>query len=305
MPATPSQWGSPMTTSVIIATFPAKPTGTARAPSVPPGGPPRGHTPAPAAPIISAPQSTPASASTGPAVAAATDIDVDMGAGPATLAPAVDPYDAFNMAQLKEEITKLEDLKQRLLHANMPLDALDAKLHHLVQLMQAKMPAGQQLDHALAVQRRAIQAHESLEKQATALQEQLALLTPRLQTSALAVTQAGAEVLRIRAELTSRTPAGPSGPTPAPSEALEQARDSILTALSSHAVNPEVTTAVQSLVTQTFSGLWNTLTSIPVPATPAGQALPTTGPVEHAVHPVDPAALEPNPFQPSTLPATE
>eukprot|EP00971_Amphidinium_carterae_P215772 4283173-Amphidinium_carterae.1 len=74
------------------------------------------------------------------------------------------------------------------------------------------MPAGQQLDHALAVQRRAVQAQESLEKQATALQEQLALLTPRLQASALAVTQAGAEVLRIRAELASQTNPVQSGP---------------------------------------------------------------------------------------------
>eukprot|EP00971_Amphidinium_carterae_P031458 619440-Amphidinium_carterae.2 len=191
-----------------------------------------------------------------------------MGAGPATSATPMDPYDAFNMAQLKEEITKLEDLKQRLLSATMPVDTLDARLHHLVQLMQPKMPAGQQLDHALAVQRRAVQAQESLEKQAAALQEQLTLLAPRLQASALAVTQAGAEVLRIRADLAAQTPTMQSGPTPAPSEALEQARDSILTALSSHAVDPDTTAAVQMLVTQTFSGLWSTLTSIPVPATP-------------------------------------
>eukprot|EP00971_Amphidinium_carterae_P105396 2087131-Amphidinium_carterae.1 len=139
-----------MATNVIIATFPAKPNGTARAQSVPPGGPPRGQSSAPSAPAVSPiqPMTAPSSSTT----AVATDVDVDMGAGPAIPVPPQDPYDAFNMAQLKEEITKLEDLKQRLLSAAMPMDTVDARLQHLVQLVQAKMPAGQQLDHALAVQ---------------------------------------------------------------------------------------------------------------------------------------------------------
>eukprot|EP00971_Amphidinium_carterae_P232795 4620048-Amphidinium_carterae.1 len=120
-----------MATSVIIATFPTKPTGTARAPSVPPRGPPRGPTAASTAAVNPTPQPMPAATSAGAAPAVAADLDVDMGAGLAAPNPPSDPYDAFNMAQLKEEITKLEDLKQRLLNADMPMDAIDAKLHHL------------------------------------------------------------------------------------------------------------------------------------------------------------------------------
>eukprot|EP00971_Amphidinium_carterae_P203679 4042353-Amphidinium_carterae.1 len=64
-----------MATSVIIATFPAKPTGMARAPSVPPGGPPRGQSTTPSAPAASAP--LPVLASGASPAAAPTDVDVE------------------------------------------------------------------------------------------------------------------------------------------------------------------------------------------------------------------------------------
>eukprot|EP00971_Amphidinium_carterae_P031457 619440-Amphidinium_carterae.1 len=75
MPATPTQWGSPMATNVIIATFPAKPNGTTRAQSLPPGGPLRGQTTAPSAPAAPAPQPAPAPSAP---IVATTDVDVDM-----------------------------------------------------------------------------------------------------------------------------------------------------------------------------------------------------------------------------------
>eukprot|EP00971_Amphidinium_carterae_P275529 5467181-Amphidinium_carterae.1 len=299
MPATPNQWGNPMATDVILSTFPAKPGGDLRSRSVPPGGPPRAQTPTAVGPALPSSGSGMAPV---PTPAANTDMDVDLSAGPAPAMGPPDPYDAFNMAQLKEEITKLEDLKHKLSGASLPMDALEARLQHLVQLMQARMPAGQQLDHALAVQRRAVQARDSLAKQATALREQLALLDPRLHTATLAVQQADTEVLRVRAELASQAPSAQSGPAPAPSAALEQARDSILSALSTHAVDPSTTAAVQTLVTQTFSGLWNTLTNIPVPIPSPAQGPAPTGPVAPLP---GPGSMDLNPANIATLPASD
>eukprot|EP00971_Amphidinium_carterae_P314558 6252275-Amphidinium_carterae.1 len=61
-----------MATNVIIATFPAKPNGTTRVQSLPPGGPLRGQTPAPSTPAAPAPQPVPTPIAP---VAAATDAD--------------------------------------------------------------------------------------------------------------------------------------------------------------------------------------------------------------------------------------
>eukprot|EP00971_Amphidinium_carterae_P185637 3685957-Amphidinium_carterae.3 len=132
-------------------------------------------------------------------------------------------------------MAQLEDLRQRHSGAAMPTDTADTRLHHLVELMQSRMPVGQQLDNALAVQRKAVSTCEQFEKQELALLDQLALLATRLQEAVQAEHREAAE-----------TPS-PSA-APAPSAALEQAQAAILSALATHSVDATTTAAVQTLL---------------------------------------------------------
>eukprot|EP00971_Amphidinium_carterae_P313255 6225684-Amphidinium_carterae.1 len=55
-----------------------------------------------------------------------------------------EPYQHLTAAQLKEELSKTEDLRQRLSSVGLTTTVTDIRIEHLSQLMLSRQPAGQQ-----------------------------------------------------------------------------------------------------------------------------------------------------------------